>query len=129
MKKLIVLFFLSFCLLSCASKKSNSDFGSSKSKIDNSTISYELATGNKYLELDTTTTAIFKFENIEPKTVSIFGKTIRIIKYQSDTNDEIEISLSPRADDLVDGELKIIVSYKIQGVFKNLNLSIPVKVK
>lgn len=129
MKKLIVYVFLSFCIVSCASKKSNNGFDSSISKSKEGKITYEIATRKNYLELDTLNSVLIKFENIDTKTVSIIGRTIRIVKFSKEPSDEVSIELSPGKDDVVNGTFKVIVNHKTNGIFKTVNLYIPVKMK
>ena len=95
MKNLIFFLISAFCLLSCASSKINNDVNNSISKIDEGKITYELATGDNFLVLDTPNTLKFKFENIDPKTVSIIGRTIRIVKFAQEPSDDVTIKLSP----------------------------------
>lgn len=125
MKNLIFFLISAFCLLSCASSKINNDVNNSISKSDEGKITYELATGDKFLVLDTPNTLKFKFENIDTKTVSIIGRTIRIVKFAQEPSYDVTIELSPSESDLVDGKFKIIVNHKSNGVFKTMNLYIP----
>ena len=125
MKNLIFFLISAFCLLSCASSKINNDVNNSISKSDEGKITYELATGDKFLVLDTPNTLKFKFENIDTKTVSIIGRTIRIVNFAQEPSDDVTIELSPSESDLVDEKVKIIVNYKSNGVFKTMNLYIP----
>lgn len=125
MKNLIFCLISAFCLLSCASSKINNDVNNSISKSDEGKITYELATGDKFLVLDTPNTLKFKFENIDTKTVSIIGRTIRIVNFAQEPSDDVTIELAASESDLVDGKFKIIVNHKSNGVFKTMNLYIP----
>lgn len=125
MKNLIFFLISAFCLLSCASSKINNDVNNSISKSDEGKITYELATGDKFLVLDTPNTLKFKFENIDTKTVSIIGRTIRIVNFAQEPSDDVTIELAASESDLVDGKFKIIVNHKSNGVFKTMNLYIP----
>ena len=125
MKNLIFFLISAFCLLSCASSKINNDVNNSISKSDEGKITYELGTGDKFLVLDTPNTLKFKFENIDTRTVSIIGRTIRIVKFAEEPSDNLVIELAPSESDLVDGKFKIIVNNKSNGVFKTMNLYIP----
>ncbi|MFD2907406.1 hypothetical protein ACFSX9_01530 [Flavobacterium ardleyense] len=89
-------------------------------------VTFEILTGNKYLEVNNQTQAKFKFENINPNNVSLAGKTIRILKGNSEN--ELLIEMSPKKEDLEDGKLKIFLSYKSSNEFKNFELKIPVKI-
>ena len=125
MKNLIFFLISAFCLLSCASSKINNDVNNSISKSDEGKITYELATGDKFLILNTPNTLKFKFENIDTRTVSIIGRTIRIVKFAEEPSDNLVIELAASESDLVDGKFKIIVNHKSNGVFKTMNLYIP----
>lgn len=125
MKNLIFFLISAFCLLSCASSKINNDVNNSISKIDEGKITYELATGDKFLVLDTPNTLKFKFENIDTKTVSIIGRTIRIVNFPQEPSGDVTIELSPSESDLLDGKFKIIVNYKTNSVFKTKNIYVP----
>ena len=128
MKKIISLSFLLICLTNCASKKNNSLSESFEYQNGNEKIWFEILTGNKYLEINVPTKTKFKFENIDAKTASISGKTIRFLIEKETKENELLIEMSPKKEDLENGKLKIFLSYKSHGEFKMYELNVPVKI-
>lgn len=123
--KLIATFIVLITLTSCASKKNKStnenfEFINGKEKI-----TFEILTGNRFLEPNVSTQTKFIFENINPKNVNLSGKTIRFLK--GNAENELLIEMSPKKEDLEDGKLKIFIFYKSSNGFKNFELKIPVK--
>ena len=124
--KIITTFIVILILASCATKinkstNENFEFINGKEKI-----TFEILTGNKYLEANIQTQTKFKFENINPKNVNLSGKTIRFLK--GNNENELLIEMSPKKEDLEDGKLKIFLSYKSSNGFKTFELKIPVKI-
>ena len=129
MKKIISLITLLLLFSNCSSKKINSQNENFEYQNGNEKIIFEILTENKYLLENITTKTKFKFENIDPKTVSISGKTIRFIKDNGAKENELLIEVSPKKEDLENGKLKLILSYKTKDEFKMFELNIPVKIK
>jgi hypothetical protein len=123
--KTIAIFIVIITLTSCASKKNKSANENFEFINGNEKITFEISTGNKYLDANIPTKTIFKIENIEPKNVTLIGKTIKILK--GNAENELLIEMSPKNEDLDDGKLKIFVSYKSINGFKVFELKIPVK--
>lgn len=124
--KIITVFIALITLSGCSSNKNkatneNYVFINGKEKI-----TFEILTGSKYLEANIPTQAKFIFENINPKNVNLSGKTIRFLKVN--VENELLIELSPKEEDLEDGNFKIFLSYKSSKEFKTFELKIPVKI-
>ena len=126
--RLLAIFILLLTLVSCVSKVNKSTAENDKFEFvsGNEKITFEILTGNKFLELNIPTQTKFKFENIDPKTVNLSGKTIRFLK--GNAENELLIEMSPKKEDLEDGKLKIFISYKSSKGFKNYELEVPVKI-
>lgn len=90
---------------------------------------FEILTSNQYLFEDTLTKTKFKFENIDTKTVSISGKTIRYFYEPETKENEILIIMSPKSEDLENDKLKVSLSYFSVGKRKNSVFYIPVEKK
>lgn len=127
MKKIIPLAFLLFYLTNCISQNNISLNENFVFQNGDEEISFEILTGNKYLEVNIPTKTKFKFENVEPKTASLSGKTIRFLNEKETKENELLIEMSPKKEDLEDGKLIIRLSYKSKGEFKIFKLNIPVK--
>jgi hypothetical protein len=124
--KLIATFILLITVTSCVTKinkstNENFEFVNGKEKI-----TFEISTGNKFLEPYISTQTKFKFENINPKNVNLSGKNIRFLK--GNVENELLIEMSPKKEDLEDGKFKVFVSYKSSNGFKIFELKIPVKI-
>ena len=122
---LISTFLVLITLVSCSSKINNLSTDNFKFINGNEKITFDILTGDKYLEVNTITQTRFKFENINPKSVSISGKTIRFLK--GNAENELLIEMSPKIEDLEHGKLTIFLSYKSVEGLKVFELKIPVK--
>lgn len=124
MKKTISLFIFLFCLTNCAPKKDIAQNANFKYVDGNEKIEFEILTGNNYLKVNVPTLTKFKFQNIEPKNVTLAGRTIRALSFE---NNEIIVEMSPEKKDLENGNLVIRLTYKINKEFKKFILNVPVK--
>ena len=122
-----LLFFAIISLSSCAPKKLNSNDKKFEFVNGAEKITFELLTGNKYLEIDKTTIGKIKLENIELKNCSFVGKTLRFSKQKADNENECLIEMSPTEEDYKEGKLKIFIGYKSKGEFKSFGIELPLK--
>ena len=120
---------LSIAFQNCTSKKNISQNDTFEYKNGTEKIIFEISSGNKYLKENISNITKFKFENIDPKSVSISGKTIRFIKENNSKENEILIEMAPKKEDLENGKLKLMLSYKSKGEFKMFELNVQVKTK
>ena len=120
---------LLFCVINCSSKKNISQSESFAYQNGNEKIVFEILNGNNFLEVNVPTRTKFIFDNIDPETVSLSGKTIRFLRENDTKKNELLIEMSPKKSDLEDGKLKIFLSYKSNGEFKMFKLNIQVKTK
>ena len=114
-------------LTNCVSKKTNSSNDNFKYINGNEKITFELLTGNKYLEINKTTFGKFTLENIDPKNCNFVGRTIMFSKQKPLNDNECIIELSPTEEDFKEGKLLITVSYKSNGKFNFFKIEIPLK--
>jgi hypothetical protein len=126
MKNIILLIILLSLFSNCSSKKSNSQNENFEYQNGNEKISVIILTANKYLIENNTTQIKFKFENIDPKVVSISGRTIKFIKNESQKENELLIEATPQKEDLENGKLKLFLFYKSNEKSKTYELNIPV---
>ncbi|WP_320815072.1 hypothetical protein [Flavobacterium sp.] len=90
-------------------------------------ITFEILTGNKYLEINKTTNTKFTFENIDPQICAFVGPTVTFSNPKSSNQNEILIDISPTEDHLKNGEIQISVSYKSKGELQWFKIVIPLK--
>ncbi len=122
MKKIILTAFCFFSLAFCFSQTEKFTYSNGNEKIV-----FEILTGKEYLVENTLTRTKFILENIDPKKVNISGRTIRYMHEAWLKENEIAILMSPKEQDLENGNLKVRLSYKSGGEFKSFELEIPVK--
>lgn len=108
MKNIILKSVLLFLCVNCLAQKKNS-----------SNENFTFQDGNEKIV----------FENIDPKTVSISGKTIRYFYEPETKENEILIIMSPKSEDLENDKLKVSLSYFSVGKSKNSVFCIPVEKK
>jgi hypothetical protein len=125
--KLVLIFTSILFLTNCATKKNNTSNESFEFRNGNEKITFEILTGNKYLEIDKTTHAKFTFENIDPQTCAFAGPTVTFSNPKSSKENEILIDLSPTQEHLKNGKIQIAVTYKSKGELQWFNLVIPLK--
>ena len=123
--KLLLTFIVMITLFGCASKKNKISTDDFVFINGNEKITFEILTGNKYLEVNKITETRFKFENINPESVSLSGKTIRFLK--GNAENELLIEMTPKREDLENGKLTVFLSYKSIEELKIFELRIPVK--
>ena len=125
--KLILILTSVLFITNCAIKKNNTSNESFEFRNGNEKITFEILTGNKYLEVNKTTQTKFTFENIDPKTCAFAGPTVTFAKPNSPNENEILINLSPTDEHLKNKKIQIAVNYRSKGELQWFNIVIPLK--
>lgn len=125
--KFVLIFTSILFLTNCAMKKNNTSNNSFEFRNGNEKITFEILTGNKYLEINKTTQTKFTFENIDPKICAFVGPTVTFAKPNSTKENEILINLSPTDEHLKNKKIQIAVNYKSKGELQWFNIVIPLK--
>jgi len=125
--KFVSIFVIILFLTNCALKKNNSSNDSFEYRNGNEKITFEILTGNKYLEINKTTHTKFIFENINPKDCAFAGPAITFSNPKSLNENEILIDLSPTDENMKKGKIYIAVIYKSKGESQWFNIAIPLK--
>ena len=125
--KLVLIFTSILLVTNCAMKKNNASNESFEFTNGNEKITFEILTGNKYLEVNKTTQTKFTFQNIDPKTCAFAGPTVTFAKPNSPNENEILINLSPIDEHLKNKKIQIAVNYRSKGELQWFNIVIPLK--
>ena len=126
-EKLIIIFILTFGILSCGTKKNattNNNFIYENGK---EKITFEIISKKNYLIENKNNFVKVTSENINPPNLSIAGKTIRAVKGDNLKKNEMLLKISPTENDLENGNLILFVSYKSENEFNSFKIQLPVK--
>ncbi|MBY0487179.1 MAG: hypothetical protein K2P85_08365 [Flavobacteriaceae bacterium] len=124
--KFILIFTSILFVTNCAVKKNPSN-ESFEFRNGNEKITFEILTGDKFLEINKTTHTKFIFENIDPKICAFTGPTIKFSNPKSLNENEILIDLSPTEENMKNGKIQIAVSYKSKGELQWFSIVIRLK--
>ncbi len=125
--KLVLILTSILFVTNCALKKNNSSNGSFEFRNGTEKITFEILTGNKYLEINKTTHTKFTFENIDPNICAFVGPTVTYSNPKTSNENEALIDLSPTEEHLKDGKILIAVTYKSKGKSQWFKIVIPLK--
>ncbi len=125
--KLILIISSILFLDNCSVKKNNPPNSNFEFRNGNEKITFEILTGNKYLEINKTTHTRFTFENIDPKICAFVGPTVTFSNPKSTHENEILIDLSPTGKYLKNKKIQIAVNYESKGELKWFHIVIPLK--
>ena len=94
-------------------------------KKGNEKITFEILNEKQVLSLSESNRTKFTFYNVDKTKVNLAGQTIRILPESQTSENETFIEMSPKPENLIDGKLSVIVSYKNEGKMRIFKLLIP----
>ena len=94
-------------------------------KKGNEKITFEILNEKQVLSLSKSNRTKFTFYNVDKTKVNLAGQTIRILPESQTSENETFIEMSPKPENLIDGKLSVIVSYKNEGKMRIFKLLIP----
>ena len=122
-KIILIIIFITLSI-SCGSniKTLRKDFVFEKG---NEKITFEILNETQVLSLNKANRTKFTFYNVDKTKVNLAGQTIRILPESQTSENETFIEMSPKPENLIDGKLSVIVSYKNEGEMRIFKLLIP----
>jgi hypothetical protein len=93
----------------------------------NEKITFEILNAKQVLNLNKANRTKFTFYNIDKTNVNLSGQTIKFLPESKTSDNETFIEMSPKIENLTDGKLSVVVSYKSHGEMRFFKLLIPVE--